>query len=185
MQQRWRLMNGTDLYDLRNDPAQRNNIAAKHPDRVASLRQDYEKWWASVSPGMKEPCRIEVGTKHENPMMLTSQDWYMPIGNPPWNQSHARKAPMVIGPWMIDVKHAGDYRITLRRQAPQAKFKLEATKARIKVANVDKTINVKSGSTKVVFNVKLETGPTQLKTWLMYDNGKSRGAFYVEVERVD
>src|SRR5690606_12547669 len=50
MNQRWRYLNGTELYDLKTDPGQQHDVAAEHPQVVADLRQAYEQWWRSLQP---------------------------------------------------------------------------------------------------------------------------------------
>jgi arylsulfatase len=49
---RFSLVNNTELYDLKADPGQANNVAAQHPEAVEKLRAAYEKWWADVQPDL-------------------------------------------------------------------------------------------------------------------------------------
>jgi hypothetical protein len=49
---------------------------------------------------------------------------------------------------------------------------------------VDETKPVLVGATAVKFEVELVAGDTEIKTWLIDDDGTSRGAYYVEVERL-
>jgi hypothetical protein len=51
----WGFITGTpqryadlELYDLKNDPLEQTNVAAGHPDVVGRLRQELEKWDASM-----------------------------------------------------------------------------------------------------------------------------------------
>src|SRR5690606_21935136 len=37
MTQRWRLVNGNELFDMQNDPGQKDDVADRHPDVVAQL----------------------------------------------------------------------------------------------------------------------------------------------------
>jgi hypothetical protein len=37
-----------ELFDLRADPAERNDLAAKHPDEVARLYRQLRTWQESV-----------------------------------------------------------------------------------------------------------------------------------------
>ena len=55
MSDRWRLVNGVELYDLRSDPGQTEDLAATHPDRVEQLRARYDSWWDSLEPHFEEP----------------------------------------------------------------------------------------------------------------------------------
>ncbi len=46
---RYKLVNGSELYDLKNDPGETTNIASKHPEIVEQMRNEYEKWFKDVS----------------------------------------------------------------------------------------------------------------------------------------
>jgi len=52
MTRRWRLIRGTELYDVAADPAQKNNVAADHPEVVRRLRSAHEQWWSEISPNL-------------------------------------------------------------------------------------------------------------------------------------
>ena len=45
MQANWRLINGTELYDLDTDPEQRTNVADQYPEKMQELKAAYETWW--------------------------------------------------------------------------------------------------------------------------------------------
>jgi arylsulfatase A-like enzyme len=179
--ERWRLIGGNELYNIQVDPAQRMNVADKHPDVVKELRAHYMPWWESVSPRM-HPVRIDLGNTAQNPTVLCSQDWYMPTGNPPWNFGSISKLPRVTGPWMVDVKQEGSYRITLRQFPIEAEKTVKAVRAKIKIAGQEKECLVEPGSRGVVFEMELPTGHTELKTFLYDESGKAGGAYFTEVE---
>lgn len=184
--ERWRLVNssGQFLYDIRADPAQRQDVAAEHPDVVAALRAKYERFWNRVSPRLV-PVRIDIGNPAQNPTVLSSQDWYMPTGNPPWNFGAINRLPKVTGPWMLHVHHAGRYRITLRQFPKEADKPVVAERAKIEIAGQTVEKPVKAGSKGVVFEIYLPVGPTQLVTYLYAKNGKAGGAYFTEAEFLD
>lgn len=67
-----------ELYDMVADPLEQNDLAAQRPDIVKAMRKEYEAWFADVSntrPDNYAPPRIHIGTNHENPVVLTRQDW--------------------------------------------------------------------------------------------------------------
>ena len=185
MTERWRLVNsdGQALYDIQADPAQRNNVVADHPEVVAKLREQYQPFWYKVSPRLT-PVRIDVGNPAENPTVLCSQDWYMPTGNPPWNFTSIRKLPKVTGPWMIEVKQAGRYRITLRQYPKEANKLVVAERAKIEIAGKTKEQPVAPQSQGVVFELELPAGPTELVTYLYDAKGRAGGAYFTEVEAI-
>ena len=185
MTERWRLVNSGQerLFDIQGDPSQCNDIAAAHPEIVTKLRLLYQPFWQRVSPRLT-PVRIDVGNPTDNPTVLCSQDWYMPTGNPPWNFGSIKKLPKVTGPWMVYVKQAGRYRITLRQLPMEAGRLVVAERAKIAVAGQAKEKTVEAGSKGVVFEMDLPAGPTELLTYLYDKNGKAGGAYFTEVEKL-
>jgi len=47
---RFTLVNNDELYDLKTDPGETNNVIAEHPEVVAQLRAAYDQWWNEVQP---------------------------------------------------------------------------------------------------------------------------------------
>jgi arylsulfatase A-like enzyme len=39
-----------ELYDVKNDPGEKDDLAARKPEVVKSLAADYDRWWAEVLP---------------------------------------------------------------------------------------------------------------------------------------
>ena len=44
------LVDNKELYNLNSDPGEATNVIDDHPEVVAELRAEYEKWWADVQP---------------------------------------------------------------------------------------------------------------------------------------
>lgn len=105
----------------------------------------------------------------------------MPTGNPPWNFRSIGRLPRVTGPWMLEVKQAGRYRITLRQLPREANKQVVAVHAKIEIAGKTMEQPVKPDSKGVVFDVDLPAGPTELNTYLYDKNGKAGGAYFTEV----
>jgi hypothetical protein len=180
MEDRWRLINGKELYDLGADPAQRNDIAAVHPKIVAELRAAYSPFWESISPRLT-PVSIDLGNPANNPTVLCSQDWHLPKGNPPWNFAAIARLPEVTGPWMVEVKKAGRYRLTLRQWPAEAGKPVEAVRAKLRIAGQEMESAVEPGTKGVVFELDLPAGKTELTTWLYNQSGAAGGAYFTEV----
>ena len=194
---RWRMLTNPDrLHDIASDPAQRTNVAAKHPAVVKRLRAAHQAWFHDVESGLREPCPIVVGSDHENPAALTSQDWLLPTGNPPWNQSHVRSATRANGHWEIEVARDGAYEISLRRwpqeistpitaAIPRGKA-IAATVARLKVADLDLRQPIPKGATAVTFRVQLKAGRTRLQGWFINEPDEAQqGPYYAAVQRIE
>ncbi len=184
MTDRWRLVNGGELYDVTADPGQTEDVATQHADVVAELRQVYEDWWADVSQRFGEYCEIVIGSDEEDPSRLTAHDWHGP--NVPWSQSHVRKEDQYPnGVWAVKAARAGQYEFTLRRWPSDVDRPIDATTVRLKVGDVDESKPVPTGAAAVTFNVELTAGPARLQTWLINEaTGKSRGAYFVHVRYV-
>jgi arylsulfatase A-like enzyme len=181
MTERWRLLDGKELYDVAADPAQRNDVAAAHPDVVERLLGFYAPYWEAVSPRLN-PVHIDLGNPAENPTTLCSQDWYMPHGNPPWNFGSIRTLPRVTGPWMVDVKKAGRYRLTLRQLPKEANAVVKAERAKVQIAGLEQECAVEPASKGVVFEFDLPAGPTELRTYLYNEAGVAGGAYFTDVQ---
>jgi uncharacterized sulfatase len=187
MTDRWRLVNGGELYDMERDPGQAADVAGEHPDVVAQLRDRYEAWWASLQPALDRHARIVVGAEAENPSHITCMDWHNDdVKNIPFMHWQIKEGREANGYWMINVARAGRYEFTLRHQPDEAKFPLQARRARLVVGEHEAQANVPAGATGVTLTIDLEAGPARMQTWLTDETSrKSRGAFYLEVRRLD
>ena len=192
MTERWRLISGKELYDVEGDPSQKDNIADKHPEVVDSLRRRYDDWWADISRRFGEYCEIIIGSDQENPSRLMSHDWHSP--SPAWSQDAVRSASLANGFWAVEVARDGTYEFALRRwpievdepinaAIPGGKA-ISATKARLKITDVDVSMPVANDGRAAVFQVSLKAGKTPLQTWFIDNDGTSRGAYYVYVKRL-
>lgn len=183
MTERWRLVNGKELFDIGADPGQQKNVAAEHGDVVEKLRGEYEKWWQSLTPVFDDYVRIGLGGD-ENPARLTCHDWHTDDGPVPWHQNAVRSGQMANGFWAVNVERDGRYKFTLRRWDVGVDKPIEATAARMKIGDVDAKANINERQSQAQFTVDLKKGAAKLETWLTQGE-KSRGAYYVYVRRLD
>ena len=202
----WRLIGGKELYDIKADPEQKNNIAEQHPDIVAKLRAAHETWWDEVSPLLDQYCPISLGNDSENPTRLDAMDV---MGDVAWNQTHIVLAQKSTGRWTVDVERTGEYTFSLRRWPMELALPIDEavspedasghiyadesgkstairpTRARFKIFDQEKIASIEPGVEEITFSVKLEqTGVTQLDAWFLDESGEERGAYYVYVERL-
>jgi hypothetical protein len=184
MTDRWRLVDDTKLYDIQKDPGQDNNLIEEYPEVADRLRREYELWWEDVSQQFDETNRLYIGAEQQNPVQLTAHDW-MSSEIPPWNQPHiVNRENVSNGTWRVYVTQSGQYTFVLRERPEVANFQLTAREARLRIGDqVDRTKSVDQGATGVQFKVDLEAGDTEIKTWLIEEDGTSRGAYYVDVYR--
>lgn len=181
MTERWRLLNGTELYDIESDPAQRRNVAAAHPKVINRLRKVYAAWWRDIEPRLESPVRFHAGNEAENPLTLTAQDWRLsPFGNPPTSQNSVRKLKGIEGPWMLELERAGTYEITLRQFPREAAQPIQADEAWIRIAGHEDTRQI-ADTVAVTFKAHLPAGPTKLETAFVEADGRRTSAYFVEV----
>ncbi len=185
MTKRWRLVEGRELYDIGLDPMQRKNVAERFPAVFESLTKAHLTWFESIRKDLT-PTRILVGGALQNPSSLTSQDWAMPKGGPPWAHSHVVRRSIANGPWMLDVAKEGTYRFTLSRWPLYIHKPIDSTRAKILVQGQTESVAIKDPgkASFVAFELELRAGPATLKTWLTTPRGKSHGAYFVSVERL-
>jgi len=190
---RWRLMGGKELYDIKVDPSQKKDVAGNHPEVVSKLREFYEDWWVDVSKRFDEHCDIIIGSNMENPAKLTGFHWH--TNRAPWSQGHIHSGVEVDGFIAVQIARNGNYEFELRRwpkevnqpitAAVDGGKAISATMARLKIAEIDLTKPVPQGANAVVFRVQLKAGRTRLQTRFMDEKtGQSRGVYYVYVRRL-
>ena len=209
MQDKWRLINGKELYDLRSDPSQKKDIASQNPEIVERLREYYEAWWKDIEPSFKRDVLITIGHPSEDPAVLTSHDW-VARGSTPWNQAQIRNGvsnPNLLGPWNIQVHESGKYRIALRRWPKEADAAIDAglkaapdvpgvkamrtrpgkqlkiSSAQLVIGDLQLSQKVAAGSKEVVFEAELKKGITKMTAVFMTAGGKKHAAYYAYVKR--
>ncbi len=201
MTERWRLINGEELYDIRSDPEQRDDIAAAHPAVVEELRGEYEAWWDIVSTRFDDDPAIIIGSEHEPESRITCHDWHNEDSASAWNQGMVRQGILCNGDWAIDVAEAGVYAFELRRWPREESIgmtdgipgeimdwfhggkALPLQRARVRVGDEEASGEIPPSTDNATFHFALPAGPTRLQTWLSTDNGEALGAYYVYVRR--
>jgi arylsulfatase len=203
MWNKWRLVKGKELYDLKTDPGQTKDVAAQHPDIFKKMEDHYEKWWAGVEPIMDDFTPVIIGSDKENPVTLSSADWANVYCD---NMNNLRAGVNRNAPWSILVEQDGQYEIALRRWPKEAdaaiaagvpEFKavagglpegkaLPIVKARLKIGDVMDESNPLGAQDKTVtFTVPLKAGmKTQMQTWFYdADDKELCGAYFAYVHR--
>jgi arylsulfatase A-like enzyme len=203
---KWRLVSGSELYDIAADPAQQRNVIERFPGVAAQMRRHYERWWSEVEPRVNDFSLIHIGSERESPSMLTPGHWRDGFLD---QQSQIRRT-RENGVWNLFVERDGDYEFSLRRwpveanaaiaagvpeYAPEDKRAEEAfryraseawpiARAELKILDVEQSKPVTSSDYEIVFNLSLKRGRTELQTWFRDAEGKELGgAYYVYVRR--
>lgn len=163
-----------ELYDLSADPFELKNLVADHPGVVREMRVEYDRWFADVGStreGNYAPPRIIVGTKHENPVVLTRQDWRHTRGRP-W-------ALDSMGHWLLTAtKGTCDVRCRFSPGPGPGKAELRING---KVLTVELPANAKACE---FSGVKIPEGAVKFEVELIHGNRK-RGVHQADVEYRD
>ncbi len=170
-EQRYKLVNGKELYDLENDPAEQNDIAEQHPEIVERMRKGYEEWFRDVSSTRGyDPPRIYIGTRYENPVILTRQDWRGPQAG--WgNQS--------LGYWEVKVVEEAPYSVRLRFRPVK-----EKGEAYFQYGDILLRQNLEKGTDSCLFKaIRLPKGPGRLEAGIS-TAGQTIGVQYVDVKKI-
>ncbi|WP_158022031.1 arylsulfatase [Flammeovirga pacifica] len=207
MMDQWRLINGTELYDLKLDPGQTDNIFDAHPDIVKELHEAYENYWSSISKTFDRYAYIKLGDDIESNSTLTAHDWHVSEQQKvPWNQDFIRKGVEGDGVWKVNFTKTGKYKIALRRWPQESNLQLNESSPAYyspssdyslpkgKMLNFSRAYLTIGGKTwekrivpntqSVVFEVEIQKGKTDLKASFKTHDNILQGAYYVYVEKM-
>jgi arylsulfatase A-like enzyme len=207
MHQNWRLVEGTELYDLDTDPEQRTNVADLYPEKVEKYKAAYDKWWAEISPTFAEKPFFIIGNEKENPTTLYCHDWHSAQFTP-WAQRHIRSGYIDNGFWRVRIEEPGTYNFKLRRYPEETGLALNAEapiipaiegtsvaasekgialtirKAKLQIQGQEYTQEVDPNAEFVEFTLELKKGEEHLQTWFTLDDGVEIGAYYAKIEKL-
>jgi arylsulfatase A-like enzyme len=133
MQKNWRLVYGTELYDMKTDPGQRLNVAAVYPERYNQMRLLYENWFEDVFSDYETRSFIHIGAAEAPVTVLSSHDWMGVVNaegkraakpggedTPPFAHSIIRRGVLRNGYWDVKILKSGKYMIELMRWPKEA-----------------------------------------------------------------
>ncbi len=171
MTEQWRLVDGKELYDLEKDRKQKTDVASQFPEVVETLRGTYENFWSDVSREHDLTSYMVIGSDHSPIVGLSSHDWLLDI-YPAWDQVHIKKGEVAVeAKWAIEVERDGVYEISLRRWPVEVDKGINDgtygkafnyKQARLRIGDVDETMDIPEGAKEVTFRVRLKRGVTEL-----------------------
>lgn len=200
---RWRLVNGDELYDLSTDPLQERNVAESYADVADRMRGFYDEWWDGVRDNVDRYLPLTIGHPAENPMRLSSADWAWVYAD---NPESIRGCVMDSGTWHVEAARPGAYELTLRRWpeesglgitagAPvlegvdgtiQAGRPLPVASAWVGAGGREASGRVEPDASEARFTLNLDAGPSTISSWWIDSDGnRLAGAYYLTVERLD
>ena len=208
MDNRWRLVNGKELYDMNNDLAQKHNVIMEHPDVAEKLSLGYESWWNSImSEGVVERyAYIKVGSDQENPVRISAHD-QLNGSLSVWHQTHAITGGLASGSWKIEVTKGGTYKISLCRFPREsglminsvfseaepcaeienirpASVKSDFKDAFLYLGPIRKKLPIEANSSEVIFEGTIPEGKYDMIAELIDQTEKTYPAYYIYIERL-
>ena len=156
------------LHDLDADPGESRDVSSTHPDVRKHLLAAYRTWFQDVTStrSLTEPPRIHLG--HEQPCVLTRQDWRHLVGRAWGQHSH--------GEWFVVVPERQVWKLRVRLQKP-----VTAGTYQLEFGNLKRAGKIPDGAK--VFDVELKDlrpGPTELRMEIVTAQRKF-GPYQVEV----
>lgn len=193
---RWRLINGSELYNLESDPMQKNNVYNEHPEIARFLELERDAWWSSVEDVVNTPHRVIIGKERNRTQKLTACEWMDVFVD---QQIQVVRGDQKNSYQLLKVAEPGTYTFELRRwpkeiDAPIAggseygkTFPVKGSKIFIETEGA--TLNgrkpIQTGDKEVTYKFDLEPGPIAMHTWFVDENGQGiAGSYYVYVTRV-
>ena len=204
MWNKWRLVNGNELYNLEDDLLQERNVADQYPEIVSKLSHHYNGWWEQAEKSINDPAPYYIGMTDEE-YKLTAYDWYW--GKRVFNWPHLRAGDTGNGKYRVVFEKPGSYSISLRRWPREADAGIRAgvpafipfdpflgdlkegkaldiRQARVKLGDEMMTQPVDAYALSVTFTFKVEKGETFLQTWFIDASGAEFGAYYVYINKL-
>lgn len=160
----WRLVNGSELYDVSTDPGQKRNVYDQHPKVVQAMRDYYEKWFQEVAKVQGQTNYFHVGAKQEPVAWLSSCNWTGSYCDNWGNLATGRR----FGWWNLVADSSGEYEVSLYMFHPDADTPLNKSllnvparpvaKAKLIVDGEATVVDTQPEDTHAVFHLSLKKG---------------------------
>ncbi|MHC4883062.1 MAG: arylsulfatase [Planctomycetota bacterium] len=79
--EKWRLVKNRELYDIDNDPCEKNNVIKEHPEVAQQMLKAYDAWWDEVRPLM---INEDASLDKEPPFIVQFELQKKTTGIPDW-----------------------------------------------------------------------------------------------------
>lgn len=197
--QNWRLegREKRELYNIKDDPGQRLDIAAENQAIVDSLTDKYEAWWLDISTDFDLYNNIIIGNEAENPSIIYAHDalrsdeglvWAIDVEQEGMYEVEAYRWPIESGQRIVQNEGA-TFRHNLHPTSTinSDRFSLETdadaeakiNKSHFVIGNLEKQTEVTKKMTSTTFTVQLKPGETALKAW--FEGDKRYRANYIKI----
>lgn len=215
MTEKWRLVGHEKLYNIKEDPAQKKDLAEQYPEVVKQLMAEFQKYWTKVIPNDREIPYPVVGTKYDKEIFLGVSE--LREGKERYHHGQISSGLEVKGAWHIDIAKAGRYEFEVSRWASEVNtpfralpkvtktvdawspdgaiketmYKGEFTKLPIqtvtlKVGDFEEQKQVRETDTSITFEVNLPKGKVAVESQFLDAKGSwLTNAYYMYVRKAD
>ena len=149
----WKLLSidsaAFELFDLRNDPYELNDLSGDYPQKLDQMKKEYLKWFEDVSSTRKNNYatpRIIIGNDAEPETFLTRQEWIRESGKWWGNKGY----------WLLRADHDATFNITVKTAEKKPGWKVM-----LKINDLIKT-GVLKDSILTFDNISLQKGDLTL-----------------------
>ena len=207
--EKWRFVNGKELYEIKADPGQKNDISDQYPDVVAALSKKYEDHWNELQMGYHPYPRPIIGSVHDDETWLTSDALILDHTQPHiWSQRHVVQGAANSGFWPVEMAVEGLYQFDVRRWPKELNHpigaslpseessdifmngipvrvgegkSIPAVKVVLRVGDREEEKEIGPEDVSALFELDLQPGPNKVRAWLIDAEGREQGAYYVYV----
>lgn len=209
MDEKWRLVNGKELYDVTTDLAQENNVIDQYPEVAARLMVGYERWWDSFYAEKVDErnAYIQIGSPKENPVRISAHDLHVGLFRGVWNQPNALMGSQGFGNWKVQFLETGEYTVTLCRfpresglainakvpaipnsetidRVTAASTKDDFVTAQMYVAGITQRAEIGKDDKEITFKCTIPEGKFEFQAELLDSKGYVHPAYYVYIEKL-
>jgi arylsulfatase A-like enzyme len=178
---KWLLMNpgsNVQLYDLEQDPGEKKNVAANHPDIVAQLSSNLAKIHEELTAQPFAPLPIPVGFKESPTVTMPAHEAQLQgknisyFGKSGWANDWVTNwtATDSYPAWPIDVESAGEYQVNLHYAAADTSV---GSELEVRVASARTTCTIEKAFAGEKIDVP-DIGPRKesyMRRWTTQDVG--------------
>ena len=159
-----------ELFHLANDPFEKSNLVNQHPEVATHLRKKLDSLFTDItSTPYLSPRRLVIGSKHENPVILSRSDWSSA-------SLYNWRADNVTGYWTIRIQQDGLYSFRPITMSPIAK----GTRATVRLGTIQRSHIAEGNERSVrIEDIFLRKGDYNLEAWFESSAGVT-GPFYLE-----
>ncbi|MBV1888525.1 MAG: arylsulfatase [Urechidicola sp.] len=191
----WRLINGTELFDLKNDFAQAENVIDRNAEIKTDLENHYMNWYSNSKNRFDENIAINITAEKTELFCMDLYPGEMTKEKTKviWNQKAVLKGDYYRGFWMLDIQESGKYEVTLRRwpetvdepilKGPHKSKELKIRAAQLIIEGNEIKKEATSSQKEIVFKTEFKKGVQPFQAEFIDQKEEAFSAYYVYIQK--